>query len=170
MLEYTVSATGMVEDVLVRESTGTEFETAAIAAVEQYLYDPRYQDGVPIESPGIRKRIEFDLARPNAELPLILRDPQPGTYSNAMPIVRIAPGFPDAAAEAGLKSGHVVVAFSLNAQGEPENLAVVESSSPLFEDRAIELSSRAKYRPRIENGVPVASDSLRYRVDFTVQE
>ena len=58
---FTVTAEGTTKDVLATESSHKMFERAAVKAAEKYKYKPRVIDGEPIESPGVRVRIEFQL-------------------------------------------------------------------------------------------------------------
>ncbi len=49
-LELQIDATGRVSEVRVLESAGDAFDAAAIAAVEQYVFKPATEDGVPVRS------------------------------------------------------------------------------------------------------------------------
>jgi len=59
---FTVTAEGTTKDVRVVESSHKMFERAATKAALKYKYKPRVIDGEPIESAGVRVRIEFQLA------------------------------------------------------------------------------------------------------------
>lgn len=58
---FTVTAEGTTKDVVATESSHKMFERAAVKAAQKYKYKPRVIDGEPIESPGVRVRIEFQL-------------------------------------------------------------------------------------------------------------
>lgn len=58
---FTVTAEGTTKDVMATESSHKMFERAAVKAAQKYKYKPRVIDGEPIESPGVRVRIEFQL-------------------------------------------------------------------------------------------------------------
>ncbi len=66
-VEYTVTATGRTTDVVIVEAITTEgnatsvFDRAAVAAAEQFKYQPRVQDGVAVEVHGVRNRFVFEL-------------------------------------------------------------------------------------------------------------
>jgi protein TonB len=63
-LMFTISAAGTVENVVVTAShPGTVFDKAAIRAVQKWKYSPKVENGVPIERPGIRQRLKFQLDR-----------------------------------------------------------------------------------------------------------
>ena len=60
-LSFTVTSTGSVKDPIVLQSTSSLFERAAIRAVLKFKYKPRVVDGVPVEVPGVKTRISFQL-------------------------------------------------------------------------------------------------------------
>ena len=60
-LSFTVTSTGTVQDPVVIQSTSSLFERAAIRAVLKFKYKPRVVDGVPVEVPGVKTRISFQL-------------------------------------------------------------------------------------------------------------
>ena len=62
ILEYTVTKQGTVRDIQVIESkpSGT-FDKAAIKSATRYKYKPRVVNGEPIEVPGVRTQISFEL-------------------------------------------------------------------------------------------------------------
>ena len=59
IVEFTVTRTGTVRDVLVIESTSQLFERAATEAALKFKYKPRVIDGEPVEVPGVRNKISF---------------------------------------------------------------------------------------------------------------
>jgi len=60
-LSFTVTATGTVKDPIVLQSTSSLFERAATRAVLKFKYKPRVVDGIPVEVPGVKTRISFQL-------------------------------------------------------------------------------------------------------------
>ena len=60
-LQFTVTTAGTVKDPIVLQSTSSLFERAAIRAVLKFKYKPRVVDGVPVEVPGVKTRISFQL-------------------------------------------------------------------------------------------------------------
>ncbi len=60
-LSFTVTTAGTVKDPVVIQSTSSLFERAAIRAVLKFKYKPRVVDGVPVEVPGVKTRISFQL-------------------------------------------------------------------------------------------------------------
>jgi periplasmic protein TonB len=60
-MSFTVTTTGSVKDPIVLQSTSSLFERAAIQAVLKFKYKPRVVDGIPVEVPGVKTRISFEL-------------------------------------------------------------------------------------------------------------
>lgn len=62
LLEFTVTATGAVRDPYVVESKPPSvFDRAAINAALKFKYKPKVVNGEPIEVPGVRNLIRFEL-------------------------------------------------------------------------------------------------------------
>ncbi|MCP5089676.1 MAG: energy transducer TonB [Gammaproteobacteria bacterium] len=60
-LSFTVTSAGTVKDPIVLQSSSSLFERAALRAVLKFKYKPRVVDGVPVEVPGVKTRISFQL-------------------------------------------------------------------------------------------------------------
>lgn len=61
VVEFVVTTTGAVRDVVVVESTSEIFESAAIEAALKFKYKPRIVDGQPIAVSGVQNKITFRL-------------------------------------------------------------------------------------------------------------
>ncbi len=62
VLEFTVTAAGTTRDLRVLEASPTDvFDAAALAAARQFRYQPRIQAGAPVDVPGVRSRIRFQI-------------------------------------------------------------------------------------------------------------
>jgi protein TonB len=60
-LSFTVTTAGTVRDPIVLFSTSSLFERAAMRAVLKFKYKPRVVDGVPVDVPGVKTRITFQI-------------------------------------------------------------------------------------------------------------
>ncbi len=61
-LAFGISAAGTVIDAVVTSShPGTVFDRAALRAVRKWKYNPKIEDGQPVERYGITVRLEFEL-------------------------------------------------------------------------------------------------------------
>jgi periplasmic protein TonB len=61
ILEFTVTREGTVRDPRVLQSSHEIFDRSAIDAVLRFRYRPRVIDGEPVEVPGVRFRITFEI-------------------------------------------------------------------------------------------------------------
>ncbi len=61
IVEFTVTRSGTVKDVVVVESTSSVFDSAAVDAALKFKYKPRVVNGEAIEVPGVRNKITFKL-------------------------------------------------------------------------------------------------------------
>lgn len=61
LLEFVVTRQGTVRDPVVIDSSSSIFDRAAMDAVMRFRYRPRVIDGEPVEVPGVRFRITFQL-------------------------------------------------------------------------------------------------------------
>jgi periplasmic protein TonB len=61
VVEFVVTASGSVRDVVVVESSEPMFEQAAIDAAMKFRYKPRIVDGEPVAVAGVQNRITFKL-------------------------------------------------------------------------------------------------------------
>ena len=60
-MSFTVTTAGTVRDPIVLFSTSSLFERAATRAVLKFKYKPRVVDGVPVDVPGVKTRISFQI-------------------------------------------------------------------------------------------------------------
>ncbi|MEE2527153.1 energy transducer TonB [Hyphobacterium sp. HN65] len=87
------------------------------------------------------------------------------TYIPSIPMFRIPPVYPSRAAQLG-REGYVDVVFSVDERGRTFNVEVVESSSTLFENAALDSVERWRYWPAIRNGEPVQRHGVHTRIEF----
>ena len=99
---------------------------------------------------------------PPSDLPNIVGLP-PG-----MAVVPLSPRYPERAAQLGL-CGDVTIRYDIGADGVPLNIAIVESSSRLFNKSAISAIERARFKPDSSSGKPIAllnkHEKITYRLD-----
>jgi protein TonB len=62
VVEFVVTRTGNVRDVVVVESTAEIFEPPAVEAALKFRYKPRVIDGEAVEVAGVRNRLTFTMA------------------------------------------------------------------------------------------------------------
>jgi protein TonB len=63
-LEFTITAVGSVKDPkVVAYHPSTVFNQAAMRAIRRWKYNPKVEDGQPVENPGVRVRLTFELEK-----------------------------------------------------------------------------------------------------------
>jgi protein TonB len=62
LIEFTISKSGSVKDAkVIAYEPSTIFNSAALKAVSQWKYNPKIENGKPVEQKGIRIAIPFRL-------------------------------------------------------------------------------------------------------------
>jgi TonB family protein len=88
-----------------------------------------------------------------------------GAAAELVAISTPAPEYPREASMAGI-TGFVVVGFTLNVEGVPQDITIVESSPPrTFDQSARRAVARWRFQPVVVNGQPVERKVQR-RIDF----
>jgi protein TonB len=86
-----------------------------------------------------------------------------------LPIVKVAPVYPARAAQRGIE-GYVIVEFTVTRTGTTKDIAVVESTSSLFDRAAVDAAGKFKYRPRVIDGEPVEVPGVRNKITFVLEK
>jgi len=61
-VEFTITPLGSVKDVqVVASEPGTVFDRNAVQAVRKWKYNPKIEDGVAVERPGMQTTLEFTM-------------------------------------------------------------------------------------------------------------
>ncbi len=146
--------------------------------------DLNLKDFQPIDLPEVAKappsqpRQEFDPAGTGPGITSLPLPPAgPGSvlanpFTNdgpLMAIVRVEPAYPVVAANRGLE-GFVVVRFDVFADGTVGNVAVVRSSSSVFERSAMQAAGRFRFKARVIDGVPQTSTGVQYQFRFEMNK
>jgi protein TonB len=82
-----------------------------------------------------------------------------------LPIVKVAPIYPTRALQRRLE-GYVIVEFVVTSTGSVRDVSVVESSSPLFEEAALEAALKFKYKPRVVDGLAIEVAGVKNLITF----
>jgi len=62
VVEFTISTAGTVKDAeVVASEPGTVFDRAAVQAVRKWKYNPKVVSGKPVERPGVKVRLDFEM-------------------------------------------------------------------------------------------------------------
>ena len=87
-----------------------------------------------------------------------------------LPIVKVEPVYPRRAEERGLE-GFVVVSFTVTTTGAVIDPVVIESEPKgVFDEAATRAVLRFKYKPRVENGKPIAVTDVQHVITFNIEK
>ena len=95
----------------------------------------------------------------------------PGVYTDGplVALVRVAPVYPTRALARGLE-GYVVVQFDVSADGQVAGVMVIESSNRVFDSAAVKAAQRFKFKPRVVDGVALATYGIQNRFRFNLDD
>jgi protein TonB len=87
-----------------------------------------------------------------------------------LPIVKVAPLYPESAAERGIE-GYVLLEFTVTESGATANPVVIEAKPEgVFDEVAKKAVLKFKYKPRVENGRPIAVQGVRHVITFKLDK
>jgi protein TonB len=91
------------------------------------------------------------------------------TGDMVLPVIqkKVEPNYPDIARRARIE-GKVILQAVVNKEGDVNEVNVLSSTNPMFNDAAIEAVKQWKYKPALQNGKPV-SVYYTIRVDFRLR-
>lgn len=92
------------------------------------------------------------------------------TDGEYLPIVKVAPMYPARAQSQGIE-GWVLVQFTVTESGSVINPVVVEAQPPgIFDEAAKKAVTKFKYKPRVENGRPIAVPNVQHLIRFELEK
>lgn len=90
--------------------------------------------------------------------------------TDTVPLVRVNPKYPMVASERKIE-GWVDVMFTINPNGTVKEAVVLDAQPPgVFEQAALQAIRKWKYKPKIENGVPVERPGVKVRLTFKLED
>lgn len=86
--------------------------------------------------------------------------------ADVVPLVRVAPQYPLQAAEQRIE-GWVVLQLTISAAGTVADALVLDAEPKgVFERAALQAVRKWKYKPRVEDGVPVEREGVKVKLEF----
>jgi protein TonB len=84
-------------------------------------------------------------------------------------MVRVAPVYPSRALTYGIE-GYVVVQFDVTADGRVVNVVIIESTDSVFNSAAIKAAEKFRFKPRVVDGLALASYGIQNMFRFEIEE
>ncbi|MGH0035067.1 MAG: TonB family protein [Myxococcota bacterium] len=120
--------------------------------------------GGPTAGPTFDLEVDVDVDLGGPDLSTEIRDRE------AIPLVRVAPRYPERAARRGIE-GWVLIGFTITEDGGVRSPVVLDAEPRgVFERAALRAVRKFKFRPRLENGVPVAQPNQKISIQFGLAE
>ncbi|WP_162932272.1 energy transducer TonB [Solimonas sp. K1W22B-7] len=92
------------------------------------------------------------------------------TDGEYLPIVKVAPMYPARAQTQGIE-GWVLLKFTVTEAGTVIDPVVIEASPPgVFDEAAKKAVTKFKYKPRVENGKPIAVQGIQHLIRFELDK
>jgi TonB family protein len=171
-VEFVVGVDGLVSGAQVVESTDERFNTAALAAVQRWGFEPATEEGKPAAS-GVGVQIAFKLAQLKQKRVPIL-PPEADRRPELMPhgLKRIParpqaapdPDYPDELLEQKLP-GEVRMEFTVDEEGNVRAPRVLWASHPAFVEKALRATEKTRFEPA-RQGPLAKSTTVQYPVSF----
>jgi len=90
--------------------------------------------------------------------------------AETVPLVRIQPMYPRAAAQKRLE-GWVLLEFTISTKGTVVNARVIDSKPPnIFDRAALQAILKWKYKPKIVDGTPVETRGVQVKLTFKLED
>ena len=84
-------------------------------------------------------------------------------------MVRVEPVYPSRALTYGIE-GFVIVQFDVTADGRVVDVVIIESTDSVFNKAAIKAAERFKFKPRVVDGLALASYGIQNMFRFEIEE
>lgn len=87
-----------------------------------------------------------------------------------LPIVKVAPLYPSSAQSRGIE-GYVLLEFTVTETGATADPVIIESKPEgVFDQAAAKAVLKFKYKPRVENGLPIRVPGVRHVITFKLDK
>lgn len=130
------------------------------------LPEPRFDSsGGPSSGPAISlSRVDIDMGNLDTGANISSSDQE------YLPIVTIAPQYPQRALQRGIE-GWCLVSFTVNENGGVEDPMVVDGEPPgMFDSSSLRAVTRFKFNPKVEKGQPVKTHGVQYLFRYNLAD
>ncbi len=87
-----------------------------------------------------------------------------------LPMIKVAPVYPSRALNRGIE-GNCVIEFTVMADGSVTDASVVtDQCDALFSSASLQAVKKFKYKPRIENSIPIAVTGIRNKFVYRLEQ
>ncbi len=160
------SRTGTLTFIRIDEET--DVQTTVDPPLRRDAFDPPLAPPRPDRDNGDKIVIAVGPGTP--VLPHLVRDAIDSRASDGplVAIIRVQPTYPAVMAQRGVE-GWVLVEFDVLPDGNVSNVRTIESSHRGFEEAALRAAQRFRFKARVVDGVPRATNGLRNLFRFEME-
>ncbi len=158
-LAYSVTADGEASDLRVRESTNACFDGPAIDAARLWRFEPRRVNGVAVRQHEMETTLTF-----------VLNDATGMEDTDASPLLRVPPQYPERCMRLAKDREAVVVEFDVTPEGRTENPRIVESTNSCLNDAAAKSVEQWRYEPKMVDGVAAPRRGVQTQTTFELSD
>jgi periplasmic protein TonB len=134
---------------------------------EQALQQPTFKMK---EVAVVSEKLQFDIPLIKTDIKISMTMPEASSDSDYIPVLKVAPIYPQRAANRNIE-GYVVVEYTISNSGQVINVKVVEAKPKgVFDKSAIEAAKRFKYKPRKVEGKNVAVKGVKNKFTFVLED
>lgn len=170
LINLIVDANGMPQHVRVVRSLEPSLDERALEAVKQYRFKPAMRDGsvpVPVQitvEVNFRLYDKYGACAPRQPSPISGSATTGGQVDPPVLISSVQPNYTGEARKKKI-SGACTLHLTIDTNGVPQNVQVVQGLDPGLDANAVETVKQWRYKPAVKNGVRVPSE-LVVNVNF----
>lgn len=152
----------------IRVDEETDLQTTVDPPLRREAFDPPPMPPRPDRDNGDEIVVAVGSGTPVP--PRLVRDAIDSRASDGplVAMIRVQPAYPTSMAQRGVE-GWVLVEFDVLPEGNVSNVRILESSHRGFEDAALRAAQRFRFKARVVDGVPRATNGVRNLFRFEME-
>ncbi len=171
LVSFTVDTNGIPQSVRVVKSLEPSLDTNAVQAIETWRFKPARKEGKTSVPFDLTAEVSFrimDIHRSESATSVtsVIANPADSddlgtvlSYDGSrlirpIPVLQIAPKYPSDEKRHRI-NGDCLLALIIDSEGIPQDIHIVKSLGPAFDESAIEAVKKWRYKPASRDGVPI---------------
>jgi TonB family protein len=178
LISFTVDTDGIPRSVHVVKGLEPSLDANAVQSIETWRFKPARKDGKTPVPFDLTAEVSFrllDKHKSGGVIAILARPGDPGTLLSSdgsrviplIPIKQIAPEYPSDEKRHRI-NGDCTLGMIVDSEGVPQNVHIVKSLGPAFDESALEAVKQWRYKPALKDGVPVSVETqviVKFEID-----